>query len=247
MIGKAKRNTRFMILASLPVVVLLALLALKGSNLLGRSSASLGPDRLVKVQKSLPPDRDQPILGAEFLAWRDQSQTLDQIAVYTSRALPLTGEAPPERVFCGQVSADFFNVLKSSPLLGRVFVADEYRPARSHVVVVSRDLWSRRFSGDRALLGKSLTLDRQNYTVVGVMPPDLQIPERCEIWMPLALDDEGLRSKNEFFELNAIARLKPQVTLDQGQTEMNTIARDLEPRSVRARSEQTIKLLPLHK
>jgi putative ABC transport system permease protein len=216
-----------------------------GCSLLHKKPPYQEPDRLVRVLKVTPPSTEEPVLGIDFLEWRTQSLALGPIAAYIIRGLPLNDGTGPERIFCGQVSADFFPLLGVPPILGRTFVPNEFPSGGAPVVILSYALWQRRFGGDPNTIGRAVALAQESYTIVGVMPDDFQLPETCDIWMPLAPDDEGLRLKDESFGLRVIGRLKPGVTIEQAQAEINTIARGTELKHPETNNGQRVRVVSL--
>jgi putative ABC transport system permease protein len=201
----------------------------------------------VRVLKVIPPSTEEPVLGIDFLEWRNQSRALVPITAYSPCSHTLNEGTLIERISCGQVSADFFPLLGVPPALGRIFLPDEFRSDESRVGVLSYALWQRRFGGDPNTIGMTVALNQDNHTVVGVMPYDFQLPENCDIWMPLALDDESLRIKDESFGLRVIARLKPDISLEQAQAEIDTIVRGTEQKHTETNKGQSFKVVPLFK
>src|SRR3989442_1125238 len=108
-------------------------------------------------------------------------------------------------------------------MLGRNCHASEDQPGGDRVAIIGHDLWRRRFSADRNVIGQSITLDDRSYTVVGVLPPDFRFFQPSDLWVPLALDPQQERGNQQISILSAIARLKPGVTREQAQTELETI------------------------
>jgi putative ABC transport system permease protein len=186
------------------------------------------PEQLVMVWENaahmgFPKNTPSP---ANFLDWQKQSQSFTGIAATAERSFNLTGVGEPERLDGRRVSANLFDLLGVPALFGRAFVSDDDRPG-THVVVLSYSLWQRRFGSDRAVIGRALTLNGESYTVVGVMPPLVQLPgfanRKDQLWLPIAFPpDEAAQRGNHFLEV--IARLKSGVTLKQAQAEMETIA-----------------------
>ncbi len=164
------------------------------------------------------------VSGLEFVAWREQSQSLSRIAAYGGSDSNLTGVDQAARVLSGQVTSDFFAMLGVQPLLGRVFLPEEERPNAPRVAVLSYGIWQRRFAGDPGIVGKSITLDNRPTTVVGILPAPFQFAEPYEIWEPMTLNSIAEGSGVQINLFRAIARLKPAVTLEQAQAELNTIA-----------------------
>ncbi|HZF41663.1 MAG TPA: ABC transporter permease [Blastocatellia bacterium] len=202
------------------------------------------PERLVSVVK-VAPAGEGPILGTDFLALRSESKTLGPIAAHLFRGRILTGGSESERIQSELVSADFFPALGVQPVLGRVFLSEDCKPGSNHVAVISYGLWQRRFSGDPSMIGRTITLDQERYTVVGVMPHEFQFPKECDVWMPLAFDNESFQLGAKSPELEVIARLKPGITLDEAQTEVSVIARKLEVDHPENNAGRDIKLTAL--
>lgn len=223
---------------------MMALLSISACAFLNKRPPYPDPDRLVSVVK-VSPAGEEPILGADFLALRSETRTLESIAGYVLRDRAMSDGSAPERIHSALVSSDFFPALGVRPALGRALISQDGQSGGNPVVVISYDLWQRRFGADPSLIGKTITLNQERYTVVGVMPADFQFPKECEVWTPLAFDDERPRLEDKSLELEVIARLKPGVTLQQAQAEMSNIARKLERDYPATNSGRDIKLVPL--
>ncbi len=157
----------------------------------------------------------------DFLDWQKQSTVFTGISAGFRRAMALTGKDEPVRLLAGRVSPGYADVLGVAPLTGRWFNADEDKPGGSRVVVLSEALWQTRFYRQPDILGKSLTLDGQPCTVIGVMPRHFQVAAKCDIWVPLALDPAKSHRRSDF--LYVVARLQPGTTMARAQAEMDTI------------------------
>ena len=155
--------------------------------------------------------------------WRDLNTSYSALAAFRTRAYTLTGAGEPERIMGASVTASFFDVLGLPPLVGRTFTDAAEVPGEDDVVVLSHGLWQRRFGGAPDALGQSLLLTGRPYTVIGVMPPAMQLPERAELWTPLAPDDPQREARGSFW-LPVIGRLAPGVTVEQAQTEMSRLS-----------------------
>src|SRR6185312_7204466 len=107
--------------------------------------------------------------------------------------------------------------------LGRAFTAQETQVGQNRVVILSDKLWQRRFAGSRDVLGQTMKLNDELYTVIGVMPPDFQFPGRAELWTPLAMNLQNWQQRGGHY-LSGIGRLKPGITLASAQADLNTIA-----------------------
>ena len=202
------------------------------------------PERLVTVLH----DGWKPVAPANFLDWREQSQTFESIAAAQSWSLTMTGREQPEQLEVLQTSAELFQMLGVDAALGRTYAAGEDQPGRERVVVISHRLWQRRFGGDPSAVGQQVTFDGEPYTVVGVMPPDFQFAPfwatHAEAWLPLDLGPRVNDRRGQ--SLRVFARLKPGVTASQAQAEMETISRRLEEQHPRENEGLTVSVDPLH-
>jgi putative ABC transport system permease protein len=188
------------------------------------------PDRLFMIWESNPSrgfPRDTPS-PANFVDWRDQSKSFEAMAATADASMNLTGWGEPERLQGKRASAALFQILGVSPLLGRAFLPEEDQAGATRVVLLSYGLWQRRFGADPKLVGQALTLDGQTYTVVGVMPPQFQFPSReYEFWVPMAFSSQEAGRRGSHY-LGVVGRLKPGVSQEQAQSEMDTIAARLQ-------------------
>ena len=189
------------------------------------------PDRLVTINhfyRSVQLNNlEAPVSAIGFRDYRDKTKSFDAVAVETGWAANLTGTGDPERVPATRVSGDYFRVFGVAPQLGRVFGRDEDQPGKNRVVVVSDGLWKRIYGGDRGVVGKTMQLNGQNYTVLGVMPQGFRafFNVRADIWTPLALDLKQMTPQNYTNEwLNLTARLKAGVSAKQADAEMKAYA-----------------------
>ena len=147
-----------------------------------------------------------------------------------------------------EASPALFRVLGVTPLLGRVFTADEEQPGHETLALLSYGAWKRRFGGRQDVIGKTLQLDGQSFAVVGVMPKTFQLPagdRDVEVWSPLTLDTRSLQTRPHRM-YRAIGRLAPRATLSQAQEDMDRIARDLAREHPDANAGWGVKLVPAH-
>jgi putative ABC transport system permease protein len=205
------------------------------------------PDELVMVWETAPklgfPHND--VAPANFIDWRDQNRVFTQIAAFGGASLSLTGRGEPERIEGERVSASLFPLLGVAPALGRVFTEQEDRSGAQSVIVLSHSLWQRRFGGDTGIIGQSLTLNNHPYTVVGVMPSHFRFPGReQEFWVPMAFEPDEAAGRGDHY-LSVVARLKPGVTGQQAQTEMEAIAARLQRQYPRTNTDQGVALVPM--
>ena len=164
---------------------------------------------------------------ANFLDWREQSQSFEAMAGIEPFGFSLADNGEPERFPAWLVTTGFFETLGSNALYGRTLAPEDYQPGNERRVVISHGLWQRRFGADKNLLGQKLTLNGQPYTVVGIMPPEFQFPLDREIWAPRVLSERDRQLRGPTY-WNVIGRLRPGVTVMRAQGELSNIAARLE-------------------
>jgi len=180
------------------------------------------PDHLVLVSHYRA-STGKSSYGSDFLEWRDQAKSFEQIAAYTDDTADLTGNGETVRLDAGTISAGLFEMLGVAPVLGRTFTTEEDKLGGAPVVILSDSLWRRRFGGDPQVIGRSITLGGQSRTVVGIMPYGFRFPEDSELWLPLALNVAQELSRQRQVGLSVLARLKPSVTREAARAEMSVI------------------------
>ena len=166
-----------------------------------------------------------------YLDWREQNHSFEDIACYDTGGFAIAGSGSagstePEQLKGAFVNQGLFEILGVAPILGRTFTADEDQPDHDLVVILSYGLWQRRYGGDPKIVGQTLTMNNRQRVVIGVMPKGFQFPEVADAWGPLALTPKIYTRTDH--GLQAIARLKPGVTLEQAQAEMTSIAANIE-------------------
>jgi predicted permease len=209
--------------------------------------------------------------------WRSQSQSFEHLAAMTTSVYgfgyTLKGRGEPVQIQSARVSAEFFPALGVKPMLGRAFTADEDRPGAAGVTVISHRLWRSRFNADPDLIGQMITLNdggtqasleaaaKRNsagqvitlndigFTVVGVMPPEFEFPRGIDLWVPLSATSGKALVESRIGFLQVIGRLKPSVTIERAQAELDTIIRRVAAQypEMRASDERSvIKPLATH-
>jgi putative ABC transport system permease protein len=195
------------------------------------------PDRLVNLwhappQSSFPGVAEFVVSPANFLDWRSQAQSFEGMAAYGRGGYTLTGNGNPETIRMIAVTDGMFSILGARPILGRGFVSGEDRPGREHVVVLSNGIWRSRFGANPEIAGKTIMLNSQAYTVIGVMGADFDFPitndpsSRTQMWTPLAWTDQERATRGNH-NYAVAARLKPGVTVKQAQGELAAISNRL--------------------
>jgi putative ABC transport system permease protein len=189
-------------------------------------------DRIVQIwhtppQSSFPGMTTFAISPANFLDWQKENHVFDKMALYSGAHFDITGTGKPEAITSGIVSPDFFTALGVEPIHGRLFRPEENNPGQNHEVILSYNFWQTHYGTDPGAVGKTINLDGEPYTVIGVMGPAMNKPGFAQMWVPLDLTpaEAAVRNNHNFL---ALGRLKPGVTLEQAQSEMNTISQRLE-------------------
>ncbi|HEV8200299.1 MAG TPA: ABC transporter permease [Candidatus Polarisedimenticolia bacterium] len=187
------------------------------------------PDRLVSVAARHADRGRYPFNLPDFLDYRDRNRTLAGLAAYGSWSINLTGTGDPERLSGLRVSAGLFDLLGTRPIAGRALLPADDEPGHQRVVVLTHALWQRRFGGDPGIVGRSILLNGAGYEVVGVLPPQFLFPIReAELAAPLAPQADASRAvRTSTNALFAIGRLRPGVTLEQAETDIDAVARRL--------------------
>ena len=180
------------------------------------------PDRLVRLWESnLKQNRpENPVSVPNFQDWQKQQTVFEQLAASELTTFNLTGNGEPQRIPALRITANLIPTLGVAPMLGRGFAEDD-----NHVALLSYALWQRQFGGDAALVNKTIQLNGESYTVVGVMPRSFQFLGR-DLWVPLAFDPskEPWRADRANRNLSVFGRLKPNVTIAQANSELNLVA-----------------------
>lgn len=188
------------------------------------------PERLVRLSTVLPKGRHFDVSPGKFYSWQREARSFESMAIFPCcgfRRLALSGVGAARTVNVTAVSADFFAVVKGRAALGRVLGEDDDSPAGKQVVVLSHGFWHAEYGGDTQVLGRTLRLDDQPYTIVGVMQASTTLPSwtalASDVWVPLGLAPEQRASRGNHF-LDGVARLKPGVSVAQAQAEMTALS-----------------------
>ncbi|UCE58625.1 MAG: ABC transporter permease [Phycisphaerales bacterium] len=186
-------------------------------------------DRLLVIQGNYTHQSWQEAFCSypNFLDMKEQCRTVEGLAAYKYVNLNVTGGDQPERVTAMKVTASVFPVIDVQPIVGRVFNADEDRPGAANVVLLGDSFWRARHGGDPGIIGRDLTIHNDVYTVIGVMPPDIEaFLGHAGVWMPLAGSAKALDRRDN--DLRIIGRRKPGASMSEVETELQMIMRRLE-------------------
>lgn len=183
------------------------------------------PDRIVWMNESGPEVQNRQVSYPNFVDWRARNSVFESMSTFRGWAVNITGTERPEALDARIVTADYFRVMRTTPLLGRDFSAADDQPGAAPVTIISYAFWQQRFAGDPNIVGKAILLDDKPHTVIGVARADFVHQGPPPLWVlmgPLNWKERDVRTGG-----NVIARLKPGVTIGQARDEMNRIAQQL--------------------
>jgi putative ABC transport system permease protein len=213
------------------------------------------PDQLVVLRETSAQGRvTESVSAGDFLDWRQQSQTFENMAAYRYESLNVTGSDRPERLAGLIANSNLFSVLKVQPLLGRPFLPEDQGTGDARIVVISYGVWLRRFASDPEVTNRKLTINGRDLAIVGVMPPGFDFPGDTELWVPArsTVPEHILRPTADMTQdrtngyLDVIGRLKPGVTIEQAQADLNVIANRLAQQYPDSNQARGVKAFSLH-
>lgn len=194
-------------------------------------------DRIVYLLEKIPGFTIAiPMNAPDYLVFRESQSAFEQMGIYSNKHFDVSGNGgEPERVEGARASASVFPLLGISPSMGRTYTDDEDR-GEQHLVVLGYSLWQRRYGGDPGILGKAIQLNREPYTVIGVMPPHFEFPlrgegwsnEPADLWVPMSFTKAEREGWGNMYNHSVIARLKPGVTVTQAQSDATRAIRQVE-------------------
>ncbi len=184
------------------------------------------PDQLVSIW-SVRQGVDDVVTPRNFDSWKRQAHSFRQLGAIQPTTFTLSNGRAATQIPGGFASAGYFLVFGTSPELGRTFTAEEDRAPRLHRVILSDQLWRERFGGDRRILGRQIRLNREAFTVIGIMPSSFSVrPGSEQVWVPLALSGQEMNWAGGV--LQVVGRLRDGLSLKEAQSEMNVLARNLQ-------------------
>ena len=193
-------------------------------------------DRIVLIRELLPGfSLDLPFNPPDFRAFAERQRTFEGLAIYNNQHYELSGDGAPVRIEVARTSATLFPLLRVEPILGRTFTAEEEQPGHA-VAVLGHGLWQRRYGADPNVLGRTILLNRQPYTVIGVMPRGFEFPLRgerwngdpAELWVPLAFAPDELQAWGMDYNYTVLGRLKAGTTVILGQDDASRVISEVE-------------------
>jgi predicted permease len=205
------------------------------------------PDRLVTIKNRIPKLGSTPfsVPAPDVLTYQRETKSFTDVGGYKESTYDLIGQGEPRKVHGARITSNVLSVLGTPPPLGRNFTADEDRVGNEKVVILGYHIWRSLFASDSNILGKRIVLDRQPYTIVGVMGKNFVFPietqlDISELWVPMAFTQEERKAVGDNFGYNTVARLKPGVSLAQAQADVERVAqiiRDGYPAAVKSQFE----------
>jgi putative ABC transport system permease protein len=230
----------FRLLTKTPVFTLIAVLTLALG--IGANTAIFSVVNAILLRPLPFRDASKIVIAAEkskyptistsyenFSDWRDQSHSFESMEATRGFAVTLNGSGEPEQLPARMVTAGMFSLLGAKAALGRTFLSEEDRAGGNPVALLSYGLWQRRFAGSREVLGKSVNIDSQLYTVIGVLPSGFELLQPADIYLPFVPWAKTLPDDRNWHPgIFAIGRLKPGVSIEEARTEMVGITKRLE-------------------
>src|SRR6185369_6166786 len=211
------------------------------------------PEQLALVwEKRQGARTDQNVINlGNFSDWKEQNSVFTDMAAFLDTSRNLTGDGEPEEITGQLATTNLFSVLGTNPVLGRTFSEDDGREGGPRVIVISYGLWQRRFGADKQIVGRQILVNEQPATVIGVMPATFgwhilgksRARKPADIWMPLQITNELRERRGRF--ASAVARLKPGVSMDQAQQEMQTIGARLAQQYPNFNTDWGVNVVPL--
>ena len=204
------------------------------------------PDRLVMLWESNPRLPRVYISYPNFLDWQRSASSFQQMAAFSQQGVDLTAPGTPEHLDAKQISSNFFSTFGLELSLGRAFSPEEDRPAGPPVTIISNPLWRNRFNASPAALGKAITVDGTDYTIVGVTPPGFRLENNADVYTPLGRSDPLILNDRAGHDgIFSVARMNSGVTVSQAQAEMNAIQDHLDRSYPDANRDMGIYIEPL--
>jgi putative ABC transport system permease protein len=241
-----------------PAATIVAILALalgigaNASSFVGVNAILLKPfpypdlDRIMTLWESVPKLQSyrQGVTPANFFDWQKQNRSFEQLSAYRPWSVSRSGADRPRGVAAAQVTSNFFSVMGMTPRIGRTFTDSEAVPGDHRVVILSDYFWQTEFAATPDILGRTISLGGETYSIVGVMPDDFDYPLATDLWVPLSLTEQA-KTNRALNSLLVMGRLKPGVSFTQASAETSTIAERLEQDYPQTNAGRSVTMTPL--
>jgi putative ABC transport system permease protein len=200
-------------------------------------------DRIMDLSTYEPaqPEYERGVSYPNFLAWQKQQSVFTHLAAEGFQSFHLTGGGEPEIINGAPISPETFSLLEVPPYLGRVFTAEDNRLDSARTATLSYAFWQRRFGGESGVIGRTMLLDNQVYTIIGVMPPRFKFGW-ADVWVPIGLFPNTVRTASYY---QVVGRLKPGVRIEQARAEMNAISARLAKQYPESSIDVGVRVTPL--
>ncbi len=204
------------------------------------------PSRLSILYENSPKLQEMSVSYPNFLDWQRQQRSFPELAIYREDSFNLSGRSGTEVVQARMVSAGFFRILRIPPLLGREFTPQDDHLGAAPTAILDYSFWRRRYGGNPDIVGKSITMDDQSYSVIGILPKNFWFFDRQDVYVPIGIYDRSwLKNRDERDGTRVVARLDHSVTAGQAQADMTDIARHLAQEYPKADAGCGITVMPL--
>jgi putative ABC transport system permease protein len=205
-------------------------------------------ERIVSLNERARSGQQMSVAWPTYQDWRDQNQVFEHLGIYRGATVNLTGMDQAERLSGAVLSSAVFETMGIPALIGRAFTAEDDTPGAGRIAVISERLWRGRFDADAAVLGRSVLLNNEPHTIVGVMPAAMRFPSRLtDVWLPLGpIVDTLPTSRGSHPGLIAIGKLKAGVPFDRAVSDMDTIARRLEQQYPESNTNLAVEMTPYY-
>lgn len=205
------------------------------------------PGRLVIIRETqLPEFPEFSVAPPNFVDWEKQTKSFEHLAAYANAKMNLTGEGEPQQVAGMRATAHYFDVFGIKPVLGRMFLPEEDAPGKNHVAVLSYAFWQRLYAGAADVVGRTIELNGEPYTIAGVAPLGFGLANKLDLWMPMAFQAKEIANENRGAHyVNTVGRLKRGVTVGQAEAELKVLAAQLAQQYPDSNKGWSILMMPL--
>ncbi len=203
------------------------------------------PDRLVEGRETEEAPGTYPVNPADYLDWQAQNRTLEATTVFSwTGNRNMAGPNEPAAAAVTEVQGNFFNLLGIEPVAGRSFAKGEDVAGRNRIALLSYSFWQQHFGADASAVGKTVELDAEKYTVIGVMPPAVHFPGTTDVWVPFDMNGKNFKTRGHH-GYNVIGKVKRGVTLEQARQDLLGISLRLEKQFPDGNTKVHAVLFPL--